>query len=238
MQPYFFPYLGYFNLIHNVDLFIIYDVVQYLKRGWINRNRILHQDRTGWQYIVVPVLRESQKTAIVDIRVSFESKWREKIIGQLSHYKNKTANAEETIGFVRECLHSETDSISRLNTEILARCSNLLKIDFQYLFCSELDIDLDPARSAEERILDLCEHLGANEYVNLPGGVNLYHKDNFIRRGIKLSFLNLPTFKYQTGEYIFEADLSIIDLLMWNSPEEVKNYLNRHRDQQDKKDNG
>lgn len=229
MQPYFFPYLGYFNLIHSVDLFIIYDVVQYLKRSWINRNRILHQNGTGWQYVVVPVVKDHQKTTIMDIRTSPELSWQQRILGQLSHYQNKAFFTENAIGFVGKCLDTSETSISRLNVSILGQCAHLLELNFQHRFCSELDIDLNQTRSAEERILDLCEFLGAKEYVNLPGGVNLYHRESFKKRGIKLTFLDIPTFVYRTGQYAFEPNLSIIDLLMWNRPEDIKKYLDQHQ---------
>lgn len=231
MQPYFFPYLGYFNLINNVDLFVVYDVVQYVKRGWINRNRILHQDQVSLQYIVVPVIQNHQKTPIMNIKISHDLDWRQKIIGQLSHYRNRASYGKKTIDFVHDCLDISEDSISRLNTGILNRCANLLGIKFQYQFCSELNIELDKTHDAEEKILDLCEFLGATEYLNLPGGVNLYNAEIFMQRGVKLTFLNLPALEYQPGDYVFEPNLSIIDLLMWNRPEVIREHMNKYRGQ-------
>jgi hypothetical protein len=230
MQPYFFPYLGYFNLLCNVDLFVVYDTVQYIRRGWIHRNRVLHQNKTDWQYIIVPVVKAPQKTPIVDVKISSEPAWMQRLLGQLSHYENEAPYAEKTIDFVKGCLSLDEVSLSRFNVSILKQCAKLLGINFRYVFCSETKIELDPMRSGEERILDLCEYLGAKEYLNLPGGVNLYSAENFRERDIKLTFLNLPTFTYQTGKYTFEPNLSIVDLLMWNAPEDIKKFLNRHRD--------
>ena len=234
MQPYFFPYLGYFHLLHNVDLFIVYDTVQFIKQGWINRNRILHPNRSGWQYIYAPVQKasftSSYQTLILDVKISNSKPWARHILGQLDHYKKAAPFANETIEFVEECLAGNIDSISRLNVNILSQCTNLLKLDFQYRFSSELDLVLDMQRSAEERILDLCEYLGAKEYVNLPGGTDLYHVENFKNRNIKLTFQNLPEYVYDTGPYTFESNLSIIDLLMWNSPTDIHRYLDEHRD--------
>ena len=229
MQPYFFPYLGYFDLIHNVDLFIIYDTVQYIRRGWIHRNRILHQRGNGWQYIIVPTQPAPQKTPIHDIRISKTGPWQELILSQMRHYGKTAPHAEATTCLVKECLSTEEFFISNLNLRILARCSELLNINFQYQLCSNLDINLNMEHNAEERILDLCEFFGAKEYVNLPGGVDLYHPEAFENRNIKLTFRSLPPLIYSTGRYAFEPNLSMIDILMWNRPEEIKKYLDEHR---------
>lgn len=230
MQPYFFPYLGYFDLIHNVDLFIVYDTVQYIRRGWINRNRVFHQSGTGWQYITIPVEHAPQKTPICEIQTSQAQPWQGRIMGQLAHYKTRAAHADEVLDFVGGCLFSTERSIARLNVSTLEHCCRLLGVDFRYKYSSQLDVQLDPDRNAEDRILDLCTYLGATEYVNLPGGVNLYDQESFAKRGIRLTFRNLPALVYDTPEYSFEPNLSIIDLLMWNESQEIRKHLddNRH----------
>ncbi len=233
MQPYFFPYLGYFDLLNNVDLLIVYDTVQYIKQGWINRNRILHPNKSGWQYITVPVERisfhSSYRTPISDIKITITKPWKQHILGQLAHYEKNTPYAIKTIDFVQGCLAIDEISISRLNVHILNECAKLIGLNFQYRFCSELDIELDMAQSPEERVLQLCEFIGTKEYVNLPGGMNLYHSEIFKSRNIKLTYRNLPVFVYQTNKYKFEPYMSIVDLLMWNKPEEIKRHLNENR---------
>ena len=230
MQPYFFPYLGYFDLLHNVDLFIIYDTVQYIRRGWIHRNRILHQRKSGWQYIIVPIEQTPQKTSIRDVRIKKSHPWQEHILSQLEHYRKTAPHAERISHFVKDCLFTKETFLSQLNIQILERCAQLLDLNFQYQFCSGLNIELDMNRNAEERILDLCEFLDAKEYVNLPGGVDLYHPEAFESRNIKLTFRDLPSFIYSTAQYVFEPNLSIIDILMWNKPEDIKNYLDHYKD--------
>jgi len=234
MQPYFFPYLGYFDLLNNVDLFIVSDLTQYVKESWINRNRILHPNKSTWQYITVPVdklsLRNSYRTPIMEIRAVKDKKWKQHMIGQLSHYNKVAPCADAMTDFVKQCLEVDEDFLSRLNVHILDRCAKLLGIDFQYQLMSELSIELHRERSTEERILDLCEYLGATEYVNLPGGRGLYHEDVFAAHSIKLTFRNLPSLIYSTGSYVFEPNLSIIDVLMWNESEEIKKYLDAYKD--------
>jgi len=233
MQPYFFPYLGYFDLLYNVDLFIAYDTVQYIKQGWIHRNRILHPNKQDWQYISVPLNRasfhNSYQTPIIDVKIANNKPWGQHILGQLAHYEKTASYARNTIEFAGDCLTVEEDSISRLNMDILERCVKLLGFNLQYRFCSDLAIKLDKTRTPEERVLDLCEFLGAKEYVNLPGGAELYHPEAFASRNIKLTFRNLPTFVYSTEPYVFQPNLSIIDLLMWNEPDNIKKYLWEHR---------
>ena len=127
-----------------------------------------------------------------------------------------------------QCLKSDETHIARLDLEILKKCADLLDLEFEYRVCSDLPIDLDPNLSAEDRVLGLCEWFGAKEYLNLPGGVGLYHPDVFKKRNIKLTFRNLPTFVYPTGPYRFEPNLSIIDSLMWNRPDVIKEFLDGH----------
>jgi len=229
MQPYFFPYIGYFDLLCNVDLFIVYDTVQYIRRGWIHRNRVLQHNKIGWQYIIMPTNKAAQKTPINEIQVLQNNNWKYRILGQLEHYEKHAPYAMETIEFAKKCLEVNEVSISRLNVNILHQCADLLNIGFEYKLCSELNIELDSVGNAEEKILYLCEFLGASEYVNLIGGVDLYHEDSFKDRNIKLTFRNTPTWIYETTPYEFEPNLSIIDVLMWNRPDKIKEYLNKYR---------
>ena len=88
MQPYLFPYLGYFDLIHCTDRWIVFDTAQYIRHGWINRNRILHPT-SGWQYFIIPVKKQSRNTPICDIQVSDNPGWRARVLGQLEHYRKR-----------------------------------------------------------------------------------------------------------------------------------------------------
>jgi hypothetical protein len=229
MQPYFFPYLGYFDLLHNVDLFVVYDTVQYIRRGWMHRNRVLHQSGIGWQYIIMSVEKAPQRTPISEIRIKEHTAWKERLFNQLAHYKHAAPYAAETIDFLDGCLQTEIPLLSRLNVHILEHCSRRLNVDFTYQFCSDLRVELDPELSAETRILELCKYLGVSEYINLPGGAKLYHPDVFAKNNIKLTFRHLPTLEYRTGRYAFEPNLSIIDVLMWKKTEDIRRFLDAHK---------
>lgn len=231
MQPYFFPYLGYFDLINNVDLFLVYDTAQYIRRGWIHRNRVLHQNRIDWQYIIVPTEKTQQKTPIFDIQILQNNEWQERLISQLVHYKKSAPYAQQVLKLVFEglSLSKAETSLSRLNVSFLSRFANLMGINFQYRYCSEINIEQNNQWNAEEKILEICKYFKAEEYINLSGGVSLYHPEAFELHNIKLTFRQLPTFIYSTSGYAFEPNLSIIDALMWNTPETVKNYLDEYR---------
>ena len=110
MQPYFFPYLGYFDLINISDQWIVFDTVQYMRQGWINRNRILHP-KEGWQYIIVPRKKHRRQTAIKDVEVSADPEWRRRILAQIQHYQKGAPCYEETYQLVEE-----GDKISVINS--------------------------------------------------------------------------------------------------------------------------
>ena len=130
MQPYFFPYIGYISLIKNTDKFILFDVVQFIRHGWIERNRVLKQDK-GWQYISVPLKKHEQTTLIKDIKINNDEDWKNKILAQLQHYKKKSPFYKQTIDVVTKGLNIETDSIVELNYSTLKAVCEYLEISFE-----------------------------------------------------------------------------------------------------------
>lgn len=228
MQPYFFPYLGYFDLINYSDRWIVFDTAQYIRRGWINRNRILHPEK-GWQYIVVPIQKSKREEAIGNIRISDQEAWKEKIIGQLNHYKKHARYFKEIRSLLIDCLCTDEKKISKLNTAILKKICTYLDIPFQYQYFSEMNLDLPPVEYPGDWALHLSEALGAKEYVNPPGGRDLYDNQKFEKRGIKLTIREISLFEYECNHYQYEQNLSIVDVLMWNAPENVKTYLDKQK---------
>jgi hypothetical protein len=225
MQPYFFPYLGYFDLINSVDRWIVFDTVQYIRHGWINRNRILHPN-SAWQYITVPLKKQSRSTLIKDVEISsIQSNWKQRILGQLMHYKKHAPFFDETIFLVGECLSSNVVSLSRLNVSILQKICSKLDIQFDYNYLSEMQLELGSIEHAGDWALQISEALGATEYVNPIGGTHLFDAKNFECKGIKLTFKKIRVFEYKCGKYEFVPNLSIIDSFMWNSPTQIKEYL-------------
>lgn len=228
MQPYFFPYTGYFDLINSVDRWIVFDNVQHIRRGWVNRNRILHPAR-GWQYVVAPVKQHSRATPICEIEVVGGSAWKDRVVGQLAHYKKQAPFYAETVNLVVSSLASAETRLSRLNVRILDEICLRLGIPFRYSFFSEMNIDVGHIRSGGDWALRISQALGASEYVNPPGGADLYDAAAFAAAGVRLRIKNLIDFDYECGEYTFVPHLSIIDVLMWNSPASIKDRLDALR---------
>lgn len=226
MQPYFFPYLGYFDLIFQTDLWIVFDTVQYT-RGWINRNRVLHQ-QSGWQYITVPVQKHARATPIEAIRIAETHPWREKILGQLDHYRRHAPFYKDVIALVKDCLHAGDAAIARLNVRCLEAVCDYLAIPFTHRYLSEMDLTLGPIHAPDDWALQIALALGADEYVNPPGGKGLYDPQKYARAGVKLTIRNLPPLEYPTPGYEFIPHLSIIDVLMWNDPARVRAHLEQH----------
>lgn len=224
MQPYFFPYIGYFELIYQSDYWVVFDTAQYIRHGWVNRNRILHP-KHGWQYIVVPVQGHVQKTPIKDIRIVEGTAWRERIIGQLQHYKKRAPFFGVTIEIIRQCLDCAEKSLSRLNVACLEAVCSYLGIPFQYSYFSEMNLSLGPVEGPGDWALRIAQALQATEYINPPGGVGLFDRSKFENAGIRLTIQQPVDFVYECNGYTFEPNLSIIDVMMWNSPDTIKGYL-------------
>jgi hypothetical protein len=226
MQPYFFPYLGYFELIRRTDQWIVFDTAQYIRHGWVNRNRILHPTE-GWQYIIVPLRKHAVQTPIRDIRVNDDIAWRARILGQLDRYR-RAPHFASVRRLVEDCLDNDESSLARLNAQILARTCRYLGIPFRARFLSDLALDLPQIRGPGDWALRISERLGATEYVNPPGGRELFDPSAFARAGIALTFLDLPPLTYSCPGFSFEPGLSIVDVLMWNAPGQVVEFMERH----------
>jgi hypothetical protein len=228
MQPYFFPYLGYFDLINYSERWIVFDTAQYIRHGWVNRNRILHPNE-GWQYIIVPLKKHGREILIKDIEINEEPKWIYRVMGQIQHYKEKAPFFGDTYRLLEHCLHMKEVSLSRLNVAILERICQYLGIKFEYEYLSEMNLTFGPIEGPGDWALRISEAMGANEYVNPPGGKKIFNMSKFKELGMRLTFRDLPPIMYQCPGYHFIPYLSILDVLMWNSPDQVKAYLDKHK---------
>lgn len=226
MQPYFFPYLGYFDLINYSDRWIVFDTVQYIRHGWVNRNRI-HHPQKGDLYIVVPLKKRPRNTAIKDIVILDDPNWKSKILGQLNHYKKTAPYFKETYAFLEDCLSINEKSLLRFNTMILQKTCSSLGIDFKFEYFSEMNLELGKIEGPGDWALRISEALNVKEYVNPPGGVAIFDPDKFKAVGIKLTIRNIPAFEYPTRGYEYIPDLSIIAVMAFNSPEQIKAFLDR-----------
>jgi hypothetical protein len=225
MQPYFFPNLAHFVLIASVDRWIVFDVTQYTPKSWMNRNRVLHPV-TGWNYISVGLKRSSTSITTQQAVVDSLNKSHQSVLGKLSHYRSAAPFYKEVIGLVNDTFNSLiSDSLVELNVSTLKHTCQYLDISFDYEVCSQLNLEFDSVPDAGEWAPIICQKLGANEYLNPIGGAELFSLDEFTRRGVELYFAEVAPFTYSTKHYEYQQHLSILDVLMWNSPLEIRNAI-------------
>jgi hypothetical protein len=222
MQPYFFPYLGYFELIERTDRWVVFDVVQYKAKSWMNRNRILHPTR-GWHYIGVPVQKTPRGTLIRDVRVKNMDFALTRILGQINHYRKRAPYFCQVENLIQTAFNSvKSDRLVDLNVATLDATCSYLGIAFDWSLCSEMNLDLEGIEYPGQWALRIATQLDAKEYLNPPGGRDIFDKAEWDTAGIDLQFTDMPQIKYDCSPYEFIAHLSILDVLMWNAPEVVR----------------
>ncbi|GHN02885.1 hypothetical protein WSM22_43740 [Cytophagales bacterium WSM2-2] len=223
MQPYIFPYIGYFQLIQAVDLFVLYDDVQYIKRGWINRNRILLDGKE--HLFTIPCQNPSQNKLICETKVALDSKFKSKLIATFENAYRKAPYYSSVIPLVAKVLEDGNEFIDEL-------AGNSIR-----MICSHLDIRSTLKSSKvynnrelvrEKRLIDICQRENSQHYVNAQGGKELYSKSEFASVGIDLSFIKSNSVNYDQMTPNFVPWLSIIDVLMFNSKDQVKELLNQY----------
>lgn len=229
MQPYFLPYLGYFDLLNIVDEWIVFDTSQYAQRGWMNRNRIL-KEKGGWQYITLPVKKHPHQTPLNEILVA-NPDWSKEMFKQLSHYRKVAPYYPQVIDFLKDCFIDIPEPLYKINILFFSKIATYLGIDRPIHIFSEMNLDLEGESLDKSTLAVAISHkVKAKEYINRPGGVKFIKEEEFSKRGIKLTFQTFQDMIYDTGKYReFQPGMSIIDVMMWNSPSEIKNYLDTWR---------
>lgn len=221
MQPYFFPYLGYFSLIKHTDEFILFDTVQFIRHGWIERNRILKQPE-GWLYVRVPLEPHHRETLIKDIRIDNTKDWRNVILSQIQPYKKNAPHYNQTKQVIEKSLGHEFDDIVSLNKSVLNEVCQYLGITRELPVFSQMGLPIEETKAPDEWALNICKALGeVDEYWNPPGGKEFFDKSKYDKAGIELKFHHVNLQKYDQKRQPFEAGLSIIDVMMFNSPQEI-----------------
>lgn len=225
MQPYFFPYLGYWQLMNMVDEYIIYDDVNYIKRGWINRNRIKANKEP--QLFGISIRKASQNKLINEHEISLSDKDKDALIKKLEFAYGKAPYFTETIDLFKEIVMYEDTNLAGFLANANRRTAAYMGIKTPIYSATEMK--LDHTNRAQQRIIDICRERGDSEYINAIGGKELYNKEEFAREGIKLSFLRMDDdIVYPQGKGAFIPGLSILDVLMYNSREEVRGLLERY----------
>ncbi len=217
MQPYFFPYIGYFQLMAAVDKFVVYDDVNYINKGWINRNNILSASQP--LLITLPLMEASQNKKIYEIQVSADRKANEKLLRSISMNYQRAPYFNEVYSLVEQVFTSTEKNIAEFNLNQFTLISSYLGLTTQLIPTSR--VYNNAHLKGEDRILDICKKEGASVYINPIGGLELYHRDRFAEEGIDLFFIQSNKSVYRQFNQDFVPWLSIIDVLMFNSPEQT-----------------
>ena len=220
MQPYFFPYIGYWQLINAVDMFVIYDDVNYINRGWINRNRILINGEA--HMITLSLQQSSQNKQINNILVGSN---KGKILKTISNVYKKAPYFTEVYLLVEQLMNDNEQRLCKFLGNTILSLAKYLEISTKIVYSS--DLDYDRQKKGQDKIIEIAEYLQASTYVNLIGGEALYENIAFQRREIKLEFLESNNFNYKQFSNYFVPWLSIIDVMMFKNISEIKFYLDR-----------
>jgi WbqC-like protein family len=224
MQPYLFPYIGYFQLMHAVDRFVIADDHTFIKQGWINRNRLLINGEPA--FFTVPLKRYPSTALIRDVEIDTAQPWRRAMLKTIANYYRRAPSFDEVYPIVERVLGGPFTRIADMARDSLREV------------CGHLGIGVSIVESAavygnarlkgQDRVIDTCLAEGASDYVNTPGGRELYSRDAFRSRGITLHFIEPAAIAYPQFSQPFVPSLSIIDLLMFNTRAGARELLRQY----------
>ncbi len=226
MQPYFFPYLGYWQLMNAVDKYVVYDDVNYIKGGRINRNAILMNGSA--HPINLPLLGASPNKHINEVQVNPEPIQREKLFRTISQSYSKAPYFESVMALLEETLRCEEANLGRFLFQTFLRLNAYLDVQTQLILSSEMK--KNTALKGREKVIHICTLLGATEYYNSVNGIPLYepHRAEFEAVGIELKFPKMRDIVYPQFKNEFVPNLSIIDVMMFNSREECRRLLGEY----------
>jgi hypothetical protein len=216
MQPYLFPYIGYYQLIAAVDQFIVYDNIKYTKKGWINRNRMLQNGKDVM--FSLPLKSDSDYLDVCERELASDFN-REKLLNQFREAYRRAPYFDQTFPLVEQIVQYGDTNLFRFLLNSIVRTCRHLEITTEIRISS--DIAIDHELKNQDKVLALCEAVGASTYVNAIGGMELYSREPFREKGIELKFIQSKPFEYPQFSNAFVPWLSIIDVMMLNSKEDT-----------------
>jgi len=225
MQPYFLPYIGYWQLINVVDKFIVYDNVEFSRRGWFHRNQILMNEKP--KLFSLPIKNDSdylnvnQRFLANNFRLEMN-----KVLGQVKSSYIKAPFFYEVYPIIEKCFHYKSQNLFDFIFYSIKEVTNFLNIKTEILISSETTIDHN--LKGKERVFAFCEHFDTRTYINSIGGKKLYAKESFKKKNIDLKFLQVNTIQYKQFSKEFVPFLSILDIMMFNSVEDIAILLNEY----------
>lgn len=224
MQPYFFPYIGYFQLIKAVDTFVVYDDVNYIKKGWINRNFMLVN---GNSYLFRMALQSvSQNKHINQIEIDENSNWKQDLLKTITLSYKKAPFFGQVFPILESIIMFEEKNLSKFLANLLRQVCDYLKIDTKIINSSA--INKNEEAKGQDKIIEICKKIKADHYINPIGGLALYDKENFLDEKLLLNFIKTNPIEYKQFNNKFLPWLSIIDVMMFNSIEEISLFLDNY----------
>ena len=227
MQPYIFPYVGYYQLVNAVDTFVFFDDVNFINKGWINRNNLLLQDNPF--RFTVPLAKASQNRLINEIELCDFTKWRNDFLKLVETSYRKAPQFSFVFNWLNEFLLKDYVFISDLASDSIKAVAKLLEFPAQFKNSGSLNYKNNSGQNGEQKILEICKMVGGDKYINPKNGIDLYNRDVFNAENIQLNFINMHEINYlQFNKAEFVANLSIIDVLMFNSIDAIKRLLTKY----------
>lgn len=222
MQPYFMPYIGYFQLVKRVDKYVVYDDVQYIKGGWVSKNNILMDGQKKAFSIILKGASPNKLFNEVEIGDDFK-----KFSRTLQGCYSKAPYFGDTMNLMNRIFGFEKKELGFFLMNSFNEILNYLNIDTELILSSELNNE--SSLKGKDNVIHICKLLGADKYINAIGGQELYNKHEFEQNGIELSFLQSEITPYKQFKNDFVPGLSIIDVLMFNSVEEINIMLDKYK---------
>jgi len=220
-QPYLFPYIGYWQLMNISDTYVISDSMQYIKKGYINRNNILVDGKK--HLFTLEVMGVHAETLINEVKVGNNFK---KIIKSIFHAYKKAPYFEKIYPILEEILSNDEKNLAKYVGYSIERIAQYLDMGTTFIYLSDLQGETE--LMAQARTIDICKRAKADRYINAIGGQALYNKEDFLKEGIELCFLKTDNIEYKQFSNEFIPNLSIIDILMFNSKDKIKEMLTKY----------
>lgn len=221
MQPYFLPYIGYWQLMNAVDTYVIYDDVNFIKGGWINRNRILMNGEV--KMINLQMHNASPNKLINEVEVLGNSIYNKKLLKTLKSCYKKATYYSDVFPVIESIITQDEKNLAKYLEHSIKKICEYLLIDTELIVSSTINKNND--LKGQDKVIEICKTLGMDEYFNAIGGQKLYSYEDFAKQEIKLKFLKTGTVEYKQFDNEFVSNLSIIDVLMFNSVGDIKKML-------------
>ena len=221
MQPYFLPYIGYWQLMNAVDKYVIYDDVNFIKGGWINRNKILMNDEG--KMINLQMYGASPNKLINKVEVLGNPVYNKKLLKTIESCYQRAPYYSKIIPIIEDIILQDEKNLAKYLEYSIRKICNYLHIDTEIIVSSTMH--KDNGLKGQNKVIEIAHVLSADEYINAIGGQNLYSYQDFTNQGIKLMFLKTRTIEYKQYDNKFVPNLSILDVIMFNSVERIKTML-------------